>query len=431
MNLPAHIKNNCHRHQLISKNKIVVVGVSGGADSVALLRGFHALEIPCTVAHLNHQLRGTESDTDEAFVRKLADELGFPMVGKSIDVRAQAEATGQSIEMAARQARHDFFGEFENAVIALAHHADDQAETFILKLARGAGTEGLCGMSFFQSLENIKIIRPMLNIPRAVIFQWLEENSFEWREDSSNSDETYLRNKVRHTILPMLGNELNPNIRESILRTMDILRAENEWMDELETGNLEFETGTPLAAKRRSVRKWLFAQGAAEAGFDAVEQILKLMDAAEGSTVFELNAEQRVVVEYGKPRFENSPFQSSETLWTLTRTEGTGWIRDESRIGTYPAQASVCAEKAGDSQITIRNWIPGDRMAPFGMAGTRKLQDILTDLKVPKAQRNSLPVVVCRDEIIWVPGYRISRGWELKRDQAKSVHLKVEQNRTK
>ncbi|MDF7808917.1 tRNA lysidine(34) synthetase TilS [Pontiellaceae bacterium B12219] len=418
-------------HQLLLPGRNIIVGVSGGADSVALLRAFHTLEIPCTAAHLNHQLRGAESDADEAFVRKLAGELGLPMTGKSVNVRELAETTGQSIEMAARQARHEFFAEFPEAVIALAHHADDQAETFILKLARGAGTDGLCGMSFAQPLENVHLIRPMLNIPRAGILQWLEENGFEWREDASNSDETYLRNKVRHTILPMLENELNPNIRTSILRTMDILQAENEWMNALIADCRLPSEDLPLAAKRRTLRNWLFEQGADEAGFDAVEQILTLMDAGAGSTVFELNANQRVVVEYGKPRFEQTPFQSLETSWTLTRTNGSGWIRDESRIGTYPAQASVCAEKAGLSEITVRNWMPGDRMAPLGMAGTRKLQDILTDLKIPKAQRKNLPVVVCRNEIIWIPGYRISRDWALKNDKTKAIHLKVEQNRTK
>lgn len=427
--LPETIRKTIAHHALIPAGKQVVVGVSGGADSVALLRAFQSLEIRCTVAHLNHQLRGTESDADEQFVRSLANELGFPMVGKSINIQALAKTTGQSVEMAARQARHDFFAEFDDAVIALAHHADDQAETFILKLARGAGTEGLCGMPFFQCLENLQIIRPMLPIPRSVIFQWLEENDFEWREDSSNSNERYLRNKVRHTILPLLGNELNPNIRETIRRTMNILRAENEWMEELLDG-FTLEDELPVAARRRLLRKWLFEQGAEEAGFEAVEQILKLMDAAAGSTVFELNDRQRVVVEYGKPRFEDQPCQPLETAWALTMEPGTGWKKDESQLGTLPAAASVSAEKVGDRKLEVRAIRPGDRITPFGMDGTRKLQDILTDQKIPQARRNRIPVVLCEAEIIWLPGYRIARGWELKNEGEKAIHLKLERNRT-
>ncbi|MCK4565637.1 MAG: tRNA lysidine(34) synthetase TilS, partial [Verrucomicrobia bacterium] len=181
MNLATSIQNIIQKHGLIPEGTNVVVGVSGGADSVALLRALHQLDIPVTVAHLNHQLRGAESDADERFVRDLAEELGLPMVVKPADVRGLSETRGLSLEMAARQARHDFFAEFENSVIALAHHADDQTETFILKLARGAGTDGLGGMPFSQKIGPIRLIRPMLDIPRAAILQWLEENNFKWR----------------------------------------------------------------------------------------------------------------------------------------------------------------------------------------------------------------------------------------------------------
>ena len=426
MNLPEAIRGTLDRHNLIPEGKRVVVGVSGGADSIALLRGFQTLEIPVMVAHLNHQLRGAESDADEAFVRS----LGFPTVVKSVDVKTLAETTGQSIEMAARQARHDFFAEFEDSVIALAHHADDQTETFILKLVRGAGTEGLCGMPYFQLLENLQLIRPMLDISRTEIFRWLEESNFVWREDSSNADERFLRNKVRHTILPMLGNELNPNIRETILRTMDILREENQWMEEMIADSQLPIADLPLAAKRRKLRNWLFKQGAESADFETVEHILKQMDAGEGSTLFELNSRQRVVMEYGKPRFEDMDFQPAKDSWTLSTETGTGWIKDESRIGELPAVASVNAKTIGDSDVSVRNWLPGDRMAPLGMKGRRKIQDILTDLKVPKAQRKNVPVVVCREEIIWIPGYRIARGWELQTDTDNAIHFKLERNRT-
>jgi len=430
MDLPALIKKKCQTHGLLTHASRIVVGVSGGADSVALLRAFQTLDLSCTVAHLNHQLRGADSDEDEKFVRSLAEELGFPMVEKTVEVKVLAQKSGLSIEMAARQARHDFFAEFEDSVIALAHHADDQVETFLLKLARGAGTDGLSGMPVYQELNGLKLIRPLLDLPRTGIIQWLEENGFDWREDASNSDETFLRNKVRHTILPMLGNELNPNIRETILRTMEILRTENEWMEGwVETENLKFETGIPLAAKRRMLRKWLFNHGAEAAGFEAVEQILQQLENTSGTSIYELNDRQRVVIEYGKPRFEDDDFQSLEISWHISTHPGTGWIRDTSRIGDDRAEASIRADKLGERTIKVRMAQPGDRMAPLGMTGTRKLQDILTDLKVPKMQRPDVPVVVCEGEIIWLPGYRIARGWEVDGTDGKSVHLTLEQNR--
>jgi len=428
VNLPETIHRTIERHGLIPAGTHVVAGVSGGADSVALLHALHALEIPATVAHLNHRLRGAESDADEAFVRRLADALGFPIVVESVDVQALAASGGQSIEMAARQARHAFFAKFPRATIALAHHADDQAETFLLKLARGAGSKGLGGMAFCRQLGSIRLIRPMLEIPRDEILHWLKANGFEWREDASNQDETFLRNRIRHTVLPMLERELNPNIRKTILRTMDILREENDWMEGL-LENRAPEDPMPLAARRRLLRNWLFDHGATDADFDAVGGILSLMDKANGSAVFELNDQQRVVVEYGRPRFEETG-AAIDPQWTLATETGTGWRKDHGLgIGILPAEASFDAARIGDAPIAVRTFLPGDRMEPLGMEGSRKLQDIFTDLKVPRARRTRVPVVVCRGEIIWLPGYRIDAKWAVRDHPARSVHVRIEQKR--
>jgi len=428
MNLIETIREAVERHGLIPDGAKVVVGVSGGADSVALLRTFHTLGIPVTVAHLNHQLRGAESDADERFVRELADELGLPMVGKSVEVRTLAEAEGLSVEMAARQARHDFFAIFKNSVIALAHHADDQAETFILKLGRGAGSGGLGGMAFRQEIGKLRLIRPMLDISRAEVVEWLKAHGFEWREDVSNSDEAFLRNRVRHTILPLLERELNPNIRETILRTMAILRDEDAWMEALLAGTkLEVSSTLPIAAQRRVLRNWLFENGADGVDFDAVEKILSLMDSGKGTTVFELSDRQRVVVEYGKPRFEDGDSPPLEPQWKLLVEPGTGWRKDHGQgAGILPAEASFDANKVGDSPIEVRGFEPGDRIQPLGMEGSRKLQDIFTDQKISRAQRPTVPVVVCRGEIIWVPGYRTARGWKVHGNTGKAVHVRVE-----
>lgn len=407
----------------------MIAAVSGGADSVAMLRAFHALDIPATVAHLNHQLRGAESDADEAFVHMMADELGFPFFSAKVDVSKLAAASGQSIEMAARRARHDFFSDFNDATIALAHHADDQVETFLLRLARGAGPEGLEGMPFIQSIQGMRIIRPLLELRRADIVQWLEGNEWAWREDASNLEEQYLRNRVRHRILPLLENELNPNIRHAILRTMDILREENHWM-ESQLEDTTFDLKRPLAARRRLLRRWLFDNGAAEAGFDAVDKIISLMDDGTGTTVFELNDRQRVVVEYGQPRFDQLDAPRQEPSWKLTCEAGTGWRKDQCQVlGQVPAEASFDAGRVGDAAIEVRACRPGDRIQPLGGEGSCKLQDIFTDRKIPREQRKQIPVVICRGEIIWIPGYRIARGWAVDGANGPSVHVRIEQMR--
>ncbi len=424
VDIVENIRNTIEHHRLIPEESGVVVAVSGGADSVALLRALHQLGYAVTAAHLNHQLRGAESDADEAFVAELAGELGVPVKTKSVDVSALAERKKHSIEMTARQARHDFFAEFGEVPIALAHHADDQVETFILKLARGAGSDGLGGMPFAQQIGPINLIRPMLGISRDDILGWLKNKDFAWREDASNNDETYLRNRVRHMILPMMERELNPGIRENILRTMDILREENAWMNQMQ------DHPTSLAARRRSLRKWLFDHGAEEAGFEVVDRILALMDRGCGSSIIELNNRQRVVVEYGNPRFEDGPAAAGMTEWELTVEPGTGWTKDHGKgVGILPADASFSAEKVGSSPLTIRGFEPGDRIEPLGMQGSRKLQDIFTDQKIPKARRRHIPVVLCRNEIIWVPGYRIARGWAVEKGE-KSIHVRIERSGT-
>jgi tRNA(Ile)-lysidine synthase len=428
VNIPETICKSIEHHRLIPDGTRVVAAISGGADSVAMLRAFHALDMPVTVAHLNHRLRGAESDADEAFVQLMANELGFPFFSAKTDVRKLAETSGLSIEMAARRARHDFFSDFNGATIALAHHADDQVETFLLRLARGAGPEGLEGMPFVQSIRGLRIIRPMLELHRSEIIDWLDANGWEWRVDASNQDEQFLRNRVRHGILPLLETELNPNIRHAILRTMDILREENRWIDR-QLGDTALDPKLPLAAKRRLLRRWLFDNGATEAGFDAVGKIISLMQDGNGTTVFELNEQQRVVVEYGRPRFEQVDAARQEPAWTLTVEAGTGWRKDQSSVlGLLPAEASFDAERVGDSRIEVRPYQPGDRIRPLGGEGTRKLQDIFTDRKIPREQRKRIPVILCRGEIIWLPGYRIAHDWAVRGAGGKSLHVRIEQN---
>jgi tRNA(Ile)-lysidine synthase len=428
VNIVDTIRENIERHHLIPEGSGVVAAVSGGADSVALLYALQALEIPCTVAHLNHNLRGAASTADEQFVRELARELALPIVAASVDVEQAARTEGLSVEMAARKARHDFFSSFGKSVIALAHQADDQAETFLLRLARGAGPEGLGGMSFSRQLGSLRLIRPMLNIPRTALLEWLKTNGISWREDASNADESYLRNRVRHTVLPLLQKELNPNIRDTILRTMDILRAENEWMDETIAPFRLPAADMPIAARRRMLRKWLFEHGVKEAGFEAVDAILSLMDDGNGTAVFELNALQRVVVEYGFPRIEQGEVTLPHPEWVLHIEAGTGWKKDHGRgAGMLPATASFDADRVGTAAIEVRNWKPGDSMAPLGMEGCRKLQDIFTDQKIPRSRRGHIPVVVCRGEIIWIPGYRTARGWEVQSELSPSIHVHIEQ----
>ncbi len=413
VNLIEKVKEAIERDTLIPDGARVVAGVSGGADSVALLHILHRLGYSLTAAHLNHGIRGAKADADEAFVKELCTKLGVDCVTKKSDVPALAEEKGLSLEMAAREARHSFFRSMLSSdsaelsgvrspvsVLCLAHHADDQLETFFLRAARGSGPAGLGGMRRSQKLAGMQLIRPMLGIRRSEIFQWLEKNKIGWREDASNADETIPRNRVRHRILPMLG-KINERAAENILRTMAILRDE--------------EDHPARAAARRAARDRLIEFGVSPT-FDAVEQLIGFSAKKNGTQFLDLEG-VRIVNEYGELRA--GPASCLPCRRAVHLREGTGILR-----GKW--EASVSLKKIAGREVSVRVPCPGDRMNPYGMEGSRKLQDIFTDLKIPKAQRAAWPVVECGGEIIWLPGYRIARGWALASETDAALHLNAD-----
>ena len=427
VNLIEKVKEAIERDHLIPEGLRVIVGVSGGADSVALLHILHRLGYDLTVAHLNHSIRGAEADADEQFVKDLCVELGAKCVTIKIDVPVLAKEKGLSLEMAAREARHAFFrsvisdlptslklrrtcGPLTSVicppisdfcpltpVLCLAHHADDQLETFFLRAARGSGPGGLGGMRVSQKLAAMQLRRPMLGIRRSEIFQWLEKEGIEWREDASNADEGIPRNLVRHQILPTLG-KINERAAENILRTMEILRDE--------------EDDPEKADRRRAARDWLIQHGVAPT-FDAIERFIEFSTRTDGTHFLDLEG-LRITNEYGELKVG----QASSLSAHVTMKEGAGILR-----GKW--EASVSLEKIAGREVTVRVAKPGDRMSPYGMDGSKKLQDIFTDLKVPKAQRADWPLVECGGEIIWLPGYRIARGWELSAEAEPALLLSV------
>ena len=206
---------------------------------MALLLILHALapvfRIKLTVAHLNHGIRGKSAAADAAFVRKLARTLGLPCVCGRANVPRLARKSRLSVEMAARQARYAFLSEVartvEADVLATAHTADDQAETILLKLARGAGPRGLAGIPREGRVNGLRVIRPLLDIPRKDIVRYLRSRRQSWREDESNDSLAHLRNRIRHKVLPLLESELNPEIRPALIRTAEILREEDRCLD--------------------------------------------------------------------------------------------------------------------------------------------------------------------------------------------------------
>lgn len=426
---------------LMSPGDNVVVGVSGGADSVALLvllnefkavRGFHLF-----VCHLNHQLRGQAADADEAFVRELADGMGLPIYVERQDVRAIQAARGGSLEETARAVRYDFFARaadhFRADKIALAHHRDDQVETVLFNLARGTGIHGLRGIPAIRPLRpgsHICIIRPLLDTPKAELEVFLNNRGLSWRTDETNAQCHATRNVLRHKVLPALA-DVNPSFREHLLevsrqasqveamldeQARRIFAAVRPSDEELRIERWRLETLPELVAAE-VIRKMLLALGAGLAKITARH----LREAVRCTTRLELPGHFHVRCEYGwlilapTRRGEESREERALALDGICRFGG---LELTARMHPFEHEAFAAFvrrktpfEEWLDADrvrgpLTVRHARPGDRFHPLGAAGSKKVGDFLTDHKAGAAAR---PAVVVADEVglVWLVGGRI------------------------
>lgn len=470
--LQAALTHGCR----IPRGAAVVVAVSGGADSMALLHAFHALAPRqgwrLTVAHLHHGIRGARADEDARFVRQAVRRLRLPCVVGRADVPALARRRGVSLEMAARTARYAFLLRTARRagadVVATAHTADDQAETVLLKLLRGAGRTGLSGIAPETAVGGCRVVRPLLGVSRSAILAYLRQAGAAWREDETNADRSFLRNRVRHDLLPLLEREFNPRIRETLNRMSRIFAAEDEWLEELAARSAadcevpapgRDATGTalacdrlrrlPLAVRRRVLRHWLIRRGVPESclDFETLERVTALNDAARGNKVLLLGEGCRVRRSYGRLHLGAADPAASSAFMAVLRVPGTtlipgaGWrivtrlapglVKERAPCaGTLPARASFSAAAWDRQAIAVRPWKAGDRMAPWGLAGTKKIQDILVDQKVPRAERQRLPVFESGGEIVWLPGYRVARSWAVTDPDALNLQVRIERYRS-
>lgn len=274
----------------VSKSKKLLVGVSGGRDSMVLL---HALQRVgyrnLVVCHLDHMLRGKAATADAAFVRRQSAKTGLAFESARARTQVHAAANKKSLELAARELRHAFFAECARKhrcrLILLAHHAGDQIETCLFNFLRGTGPAGLAGIKPVSKLGNLTIHRPLLAVSREEIDRYRSQHRIAFREDSTNAEALHTRNKLRHEILPAIEHSLGPSFRKAIPRAAEILRAEEEWMSSLvpvpgETLSCRDLRAMPLALRRRLVRAWLVAREIPEPGMEETQRVLSLLDTA-------------------------------------------------------------------------------------------------------------------------------------------------------
>ena len=456
--LAEHVQSSIRQRGLIRRGARVVVAVSGGLDSMTLLHVLHELAVEnhwqLTVAHLNHRLRGRSSLADERLVASVAKKSELPVITERMDVRAFARAKKLSLEMAARNLRHDFLARTARAagatVIALAHHADDQVELFFLRLLRGSGGEGLAGMDWrgpSPSDRRITLVRPFLDVPKSTLRAYAEELKVPYREDASNAWLGIRRNRIRHELLPLLRRHYQPAIDRTVLRVMDILGADAALAESAakqfarrKTGATERRYGTqhsgkatpspltqpdgervpvrptkprrwkagearsfqalPVAVQRRVVLREL-SKRKIDADFDLVEALRTspgrpVATAGGQTTVF--TADGRMQLVPGKAPQSSSLREAKIALdgaSTERRFDGVGiscriFARGGNHLPRPIRGRELFDADKVGSRVLLRHWRAGDRFQPIGVATPVKLQDIFVNQKIPREQRHRI-----------------------------------------
>ena len=414
---------------MIAEGEKVVLALSGGIDSMVLADLLLKAKVEFVAAHCNFHLRCEESDGDEKFVREYAEKHDIQCFVKHFETEKYAAEQGISIEMAARDLRYAWFEELRLQLdydkIAVAHHADDQAETFFINLLRGAGLRGLKGMQ----PKNGVIIRPLLWASREQIQQYAVENQILWREDHTNAESVYLRNKIRNQLLPAFD-ELKPEARQGLYKSLEYLASENELYRELLKEKLSVivknDRETPPTSYLKPPTSYqLLFEWLRQYGFntDQCHFIFEAMETGVGNKYYspthqlvigrnelqlseiKQNTDVEIQIEVGEEEIAfpiHLRFSKSE--------KAEGFVIDKS---SDVAQLDFDKLKF---PLTLRHWRHGDRFHPLGMKGSKLLSDFFVDQKFTEWQkRNVWLLVSADDEIFWVVGYRIDDRFKIEK----------------
>ena len=458
------VRRTIAQNAMIQSGDSILVAVSGGPDSMALIHVLVALApslpVRLAIAHLNHGLRSKEADRDAEFVASVAQSLNLPLFMDKIDTRKHQERHRLSPEEAARNVRYDFLNRVAEkngfTKIAVGHHLDDNAELVLMFLLRGSGPPGLSGMS---PVRDSKIIRPLIDIKRSKILEYLTLKGLQYVSDSSNTDSSFLRNKIRHELIPQLARNYNPNIVNTLNRLASVARSEESWIDtiidplyqrallkentacvRLSLGSLEY---IPLAARRRVIRKAIkrVKGNLRRIAFSHIDAAVRL--ALKGPHAGSIDLPDRVqvqrdhqalvIIKQSKPlRLPGSgkaPYDQAAYSYEIKST-GSVFIQEAGvHLRLTEADTEAFAHCHGTGQgiaffdinkvkfpLLVRNFQPGDRFSPLGMTGTQKLKRFFNSSKIPREQRAICPLLVSDGRIIWVAGHRLDNSVKVDAD---------------
>lgn len=468
--LTTKVLRTIQRYGMVGTRERVLIGLSGGPDSVVLTDTLvelaSALGIELVLAHLNHGARA-EADEDEAFCRDLADTLRLPYVAGRADVVAGARAAKRSIEDEARRARYTFL--FDQAAhhgcarVAVGHTMDDQAETFLMRLARGSGIRGLSSVYPVVKKENTSLIRPLIEARRSEILAHIEARGLTYREDASNLDRDFTRNRLRHDVLPYLAETLNPRLTETLARSAAILRDEEDYMEsqareafaeltaapdapdaDVRVSVSALETMHP-ALRRRLVRLAVEQVNGDTANLTSshVADVLKLLERGRSGREIHLPGlvasrsfdeltftagSGREPVGYVYNGFDYRLTIPAQLPVRECRGLLTAHLAEPAQTGDEPGAAAgnavVVGVEDGVSELRVRSPKPTDRFRPLGAPGSKPLARYLMERKVAKEDRCHVPLVVRdnKDEILWVAGHAVSETARLEAGRRR-LHL--------
>ena len=452
------VKGTISRYSMLAPNVRVVVGVSGGPDSVSLIHLLSRLQgeynLSLWIAHLNHRLRGREAEEEERWVKQFGRELGIYVISDSCDVRLLAKRKKLSLEEAGRRARYSFLEHVANEVrasrIALAHTASDQVETFLMRLIKGAGPDGLCGIPPVRN----GVIRPLIDTFREEIEAYCKENHLHPCQDSSNLDLCFLRNRIRWDLIPHLSGQYNPRVGEALFRASQILRDEGDYL-ERETRKalrsvilgqkrneviLDIQKLLRLhpAIRRRAMRKAVGEVGGDLKGitFDHINSALG-MDSGKGSKKLDFPGGIVVKREYDRlvigRRGSNNKVSFRCSLIVPGKTElgELNLILEAENMVEGPTNFAKDNSVAYldhdmlEEPLFLRRRKRGDRFQPSGMRGSKKIKDFFIDLKIPLEERDKIPLLISRDKVAWVVGYRADERFKIQKSTRRILKIKV------
>jgi len=452
------VLNSIKQKSLFLPGDTLVAAVSGGPDSIAMLHTIYNItagwNVRIHVAHLNHMFRGKQSEEEACFVFSQAEKLGLKCTVESFDVPAYIKESGLSPEDGARRIRYRFLQrvakEIGASVIVTAHHANDQAETVLLHLLRGAGPEGLAAMAPKEG----NLVRPLLEVTKEDILQYCREKNLTFRLDPTNYETDYLRNKVRLELIPTLK-EYNPRIIESLGKTADICRNENSLLQALTEDIrkpldiVEKEGSVTVSVSRLQALHPALQRRLLRSIVDGLAEFPGSLSFRQTEEIIRLNTGKRINLprgicayrEYDKLTFyrhslsldRENPIPVSVVLKIpgvnvlpqlniIIEAGIKSWPHPDFARGKYSV---VLNKELTKLPLVVRTRRPGDRFQPAGLKGTKKIKDFFIDEKIPRNLRDRIPLLVSDDKILWIIGYRLAEGVEVFSGKQQGVVIEV------